>query len=234
MKKMKKSIKLPLKAIFTQNNQVEKKRLTLILFAAITSILMPSCATIIGGSKYNAHIVVMDRPNAKIFYKGEVKGTGSTTIKVKRKDANRFSFSVKEDGCEEQRYEYVSRTFRGWAFAGTIFGWTGVIGGIPLPWGVVTDLATGAVWKPNTMEKGISKEDYKNFKYQVNYSSCTQNKSENNQQMLDVVYLKSGSVIKGTIIEQVPNSQLKIQTKDGNIFVFKFDEIEKMTKEQSK
>jgi hypothetical protein len=48
----------------------------------------------------------------------------------------------------------------------------------------------------------------------------------------DVVYLKDGSVIKGTIIEQVPNATIKIQTKDGSIFVIKYDEIEKIVKEQ--
>jgi len=48
----------------------------------------------------------------------------------------------------------------------------------------------------------------------------------------DVVYLKNGSVIHGLIIEQVPNESLKIQTRDKNIFVFKMDEILKITKEQ--
>jgi hypothetical protein len=206
----------------------------LILLSVITAMLMSSCASIIGGSKYNANIIVVDRPNAKIVYKGDVKGTGSATIKVKRTDANKFSFSVMEDGCAEQKYDYNSRTFRGWAFVGTIVGWTGLISGIPLPWGVVTDLSTGAVWKPNVSEMGISKENYKNFKYQVNYSTCTQNKTETSQQLQDVVYLKNGGVIRGIIIEQIPNSQLKIQTKDGNIFVYKFEEIEKMTKEQAK
>jgi len=211
-----------------------KSKKAFLYLIAIAPILLTSCATIIGGSKYNAHIVVADRPNAKIVYQGEVKGTGNATIKVKRNEANKFSFIVKEDGCNEQKYDYTSRTFRGWAFVGTIVGWTGVLNGIPLPWGVVTDLATGAVWKPNSMEKGVSKGDYKNFKYLVNYTNCTQSKSETNQQLLDVVYLKNGSVIKGTIIEQVPNVQIKIQTKDGNIFVYKIDEIEKMTREQSK
>ena len=193
-----------------------KKRL-LYLFA-ITPILLTSCATIIGGSKYKAHIVVADRLNAKIVYQGEVIGTGNATIKVKRKEANKFSFTVKEDGCKEQKYDYTSRTFRGWAFVGTIVSWTGLINGIPLPWGVVIDLATGAVWKPNTRERGVSKEDYKNFRYQVNYSNCSQSNTGDNLQLLDAVYLKNGSVIKGTIIEQVPNVQIKIQTKDGNIF----------------
>jgi len=48
----------------------------------------------------------------------------------------------------------------------------------------------------------------------------------------DVVYLKNGSVIHGMIIEQVPNESIKVQTKDRNIFVFKMDEVLKITKEE--
>jgi hypothetical protein len=54
------------------------------------------------------------------------------------------------------------------------------------------------------------------------------------QQYEDVVYLKNGSIIHGIIIEQVPNESIKIKTKDANIFVYKMDEIEKMTKEEIK
>jgi len=50
----------------------------------------------------------------------------------------------------------------------------------------------------------------------------------------DVVYLKNGSIIHGIIIEQIPNKSIKLQTRDGNVFVYKIDEIEKMTKEQVK
>jgi hypothetical protein len=50
----------------------------------------------------------------------------------------------------------------------------------------------------------------------------------------DVVYLKNGSIIHGVIIEQVPNQSIKIQTRDGNVFVYRIDEVEKMTKEQVK
>jgi hypothetical protein len=48
----------------------------------------------------------------------------------------------------------------------------------------------------------------------------------------DVVYLKNGSIVRGLIIEQVPNESVKIQTYDNNIFVFKMEEIMKMAKEQ--
>lgn len=55
--------------------------------------------------------------------------------------------------------------------------------------------------------------------------------SQNNLQ--DVVYLKNGSIIRGIIIEQVPNKLVKIQTADQNVFVFEIDEIEKLTKEEA-
>jgi len=52
-----------------------------------------------------------------------------------------------------------------------------------------------------------------------------------NNNMEDVVYLKNGSIIRGIIIETVPNQTIKIQTKDRNVFVFKYDEIDKITRE---
>lgn len=51
------------------------------------------------------------------------------------------------------------------------------------------------------------------------------------QTLNECVYLKNGSVIKGIIIEQVPNVSLKIQTADGSIFVYEMDQVEKITKE---
>ncbi len=49
-------------------------------------------------------------------------------------------------------------------------------------------------------------------------------------QYVETVHLKNGGVIHGIIIEQIPNQNLKIQTSNGNIFVYSFDEIEKITK----
>jgi hypothetical protein len=49
--------------------------------------------------------------------------------------------------------------------------------------------------------------------------------------MIDVVYLKNGSIIRGMITEQVPNQSIKIQTKDNNVFFFKLEEVDKITKE---
>ena len=49
------------------------------------------------------------------------------------------------------------------------------------------------------------------------------------QSLQEVVYLKNGSVIRGTIIEQVPNESLKIQTSDGSVFAYKMAGVEKIS-----
>jgi len=62
--------------------------------------------------------------------------------------------------------------------------------------------------------------------------SCLMPKFAMSQEnMVDVVYLKNGSLIKGMIIENIPNVSLKIQTSDKKVYDFKMDEIEKYTKE---
>lgn len=52
------------------------------------------------------------------------------------------------------------------------------------------------------------------------------------QEWQDVLYLKNGSVIRGVLIEQIPNESVKIQTADGNVFVYQFGDVEKLAKEQ--
>ncbi len=64
-------------------------------------------------------------------------------------------------------------------------------------------------------------------------SNSTQKDSDSSTELQDVVYLKNGGRIKGVIIEQIPNKSIKIQTKDGSIFHYNMDEIEKITKEKS-
>jgi hypothetical protein len=52
--------------------------------------------------------------------------------------------------------------------------------------------------------------------------------------LLDVVYLKTGAVIKGVITEEIPGVSVKIETSDGNVFVYKESEISKTGKETAK
>jgi hypothetical protein len=51
---------------------------------------------------------------------------------------------------------------------------------------------------------------------------------------IDVVYLKNGSIIKGMIMEQIPEKTIKIKTTDGSIFVYKMIDVLKITKEPAK
>jgi hypothetical protein len=47
----------------------------------------------------------------------------------------------------------------------------------------------------------------------------------------DVIYLKNGGIIRGTIIEQIPNKSIKIEIIGRNILAYNFEEIEKIVKE---
>ena len=52
------------------------------------------------------------------------------------------------------------------------------------------------------------------------------------QNYTEVVYLKNGSIIKGVIIEQVPNVSLKIKTGDGSLIICQMSDVTKITKEE--
>ena len=47
----------------------------------------------------------------------------------------------------------------------------------------------------------------------------------------DMVYLKNGSILKGKIVEFIPDKGVKIQVADGSIFAYTMSEVEKITKE---
>ena len=54
------------------------------------------------------------------------------------------------------------------------------------------------------------------------------------QSLQDVVYLKNGSIIRGVVIEQVPDGNVKVQTADGSVLVYPMTEVQKIQKEQSR
>ncbi len=51
-------------------------------------------------------------------------------------------------------------------------------------------------------------------------------------ELQDVVYLKDGSVVRGVIIEQIPEESLTIRTATGSVVVFQMGEIERTAKER--
>lgn len=63
-------------------------------------------------------------------------------------------------------------------------------------------------------------------------TSVTNGALAQNANYEDVVYLKNGSIIHGTIIEQIPNESLKVKTKDGSVFVYNLSEVSKLSKEE--
>ena len=48
----------------------------------------------------------------------------------------------------------------------------------------------------------------------------------------DIVYLKSGSSVKGVIIEQTPEVSLKLQTSEGLVLTFQMGEVFKIVKDE--
>jgi hypothetical protein len=64
------------------------------------------------------------------------------------------------------------------------------------------------------------------------YQTQSQRTRQWNQysQYQDIVYLKNGSIIRGIIVEQIPNSSITIETTEGNIFILRMEEIESLTK----
>lgn len=51
------------------------------------------------------------------------------------------------------------------------------------------------------------------------------------QQQIDVVYLKNGSVIRGTLLEYTVGQGVKIKTADGSVFVYSEEEVERVARE---
>ncbi|MDX2000833.1 MAG: hypothetical protein SFW35_00245 [Chitinophagales bacterium] len=52
------------------------------------------------------------------------------------------------------------------------------------------------------------------------------------QKLEDVVYLKNGSVIRGTILEQQPEGNIKISIMGGSVLVYKMEEVDRIVKEE--
>lgn len=52
------------------------------------------------------------------------------------------------------------------------------------------------------------------------------------QQQIDAVYLKNGSVLKGAIIENKINEHIKLKTADGSVFLYRYDEIDRLAVEE--
>lgn len=223
-----------------------KKKLSAIISIVVTILILPSCGTVFGGSTYFAHVVIENKTTAKIYHKDEYKGTGNAMIEVNRTKASQLSLQVKSEGCKDQTFDYTTLSIRPVVLGFDLyFGLAGLLAGgfylAPIP--LIADFVTGGIYKPNNKDARIIKEDDKHFKYLINYTGCETKvdpiieplnetkpivKSVINTSTTDEIYLKNGSIIKGFIIEEQPTTQVTMQTNDGNLFVFKMIEIEKI------
>lgn len=197
-----------------------------ILFILIISILFVSCASIFGGSSYQAHVKVRNHPQAQILHNGELKGYGMASFSVKRKDANKFFTSIVEEGCPVQKFQFTSRTMRGIPFAidALLFGLI-PIGPVP----IIIDLILGSIWKPNIDHPSINQINTKTFLYILDYTTCEDvKKIDDSNKELDVVYLKNGSIIYGSIIETIPNKHIKFKSSEGSELTIKMEHIQKL------
>ena len=52
--------------------------------------------------------------------------------------------------------------------------------------------------------------------------------------MQDVVYLKNGSIIRGDIVDMLPDDVVRIKTVDGSLFVYDYVDVERFAKEEAK
>jgi len=51
-------------------------------------------------------------------------------------------------------------------------------------------------------------------------------------QSVDVLFLKNGSIIRGSVVELNPAENVKIQTSDGSLFVFSMQEVDHLSKDE--
>lgn len=174
----------------------------------ITSFLFCSCATLFHGSTDDVGFS-SDPTGATVYVNGDLMG--KTPLKLELKSNKTYSIEFRKDGYDKKTVLINNNVGAGWIILDIVFGL------IP----VVVDAATGD-W--NSLDQDHVRAALEKQQEQKN----------NDEKYEDVVYLKNGSIIHGTIIEQVTGESIKIKTNDGNTFVFKMDEIEKTTKEAIK
>lgn len=53
------------------------------------------------------------------------------------------------------------------------------------------------------------------------------------QDMPEIVYLKNGNLIRGTIIQMIPDESLEIKSRDGKVYVYQMSEVLRIEKNMS-
>lgn len=150
-----------------------------ILIGLFIVIMFSSCATIIGGAKYKATVHVNNAGKANIYYNGQSINNNSQLL-IKRKDANRITFKVEKEGYKTESFHFRKISFRGFALFTSIISGIGVQQTSPgstrttfFPWVLIDLINYSSLWKPNLSELGVSKINYKNYRYNLDYQAIS-------------------------------------------------------------
>lgn len=153
-----------------------------VLFLLFISISLNSCATIFGGSKFNAHVIVKNKPNASIYFDGEKKGVGEAEFLVKRRKSDKLEIVIKEKGNSDFVRLYDSKVARPGAVIEAVVDGIQMLGSIlssngntiVIPLASTINLISGASWKPDVSNDEITKIDYDNFQYLIDVSEANE------------------------------------------------------------
>jgi hypothetical protein len=131
-----------------------KKRLNIWTFVLLMAviIILPSCATILGGSRHSVRVKNGTPPNARVFLNGEYLGSAPINAKVQKnaKQGNSY-IEVKADGYETSKINMTRKASVGFILLDICFG--------VVPLGI--DLITGNIYKPrpNRIDYYLEKKD---------------------------------------------------------------------------
>lgn len=147
----------------------------LFLFLALTAFVLSfsSCATLVGGAKYNARVRVPDHPDAKITVNGQYIGNGQVTASLNRRECNQVNITVQDGDDEPQTVLFNGRKFRTGTLIADFF--------LPIPPGTfILDAITGAWWRPDDGDSRITRESVKDCLYTITYKQSTKKPNTTN------------------------------------------------------
>lgn len=118
-------------------------------------LVMSSCATMFGGSKYVAQIQPSS-PDSEVFINDESYGTGDIEVKRKRNKELEVKLVSPQGESVTKTYEKEVRvgtgilSFLSWGFAGPLL-----------------DLGTGAIFRPDTDSRDVTRVSTKKYRFNV-------------------------------------------------------------------
>ncbi len=117
-----------------------KKQVILLLASVVAiSLLLPGCATILGGSKDASYVRNGNPPNADVYYNGSYVGKAPTKVKIpKSAKQGNSTVEVKAEGYETSTINMTRKVSVGYTVLDILTGvvWLGI------------DFATGNIYKP--------------------------------------------------------------------------------------